>query len=269
MALGARSWKSEAGRHLLALLDRFLEAAGRAGKRRALQKVGERLEDEAGKAFREQGTAFEGAVEDGADVAAATEAALSAGTPRMSRAVQVAVEGALEAGGQALAAEYGISFSLKNPRAVEYVRGYGAQLVTKVNDTTRAEIRDIVKRGTEEGWSYDQIAEEITDRFAEFAEGKPQLHIDSRAHLVAVTETGNAYEEGNRIVAQEMAAAGLTMEKKWLTVGDDRVSEGCRTIEAAGWIPLDEQFPSGHERPLRFPGCRCDCLYRRVRSEAK
>jgi hypothetical protein len=93
--------------------------------------------------------------------------------------------------------------------------------------------------------------------------GMPQQHIDSRAHLVAVTETGNAYAEGQLEVAQELAAAGIEMEKAWITVGDDRVTEGCRENEAAGWIGLDDPFPSGHQRPLRFPGCRCDLLTRR------
>lgn len=61
--------------------------------------------------------------------------------------------------------------------------------------------------------------------------------------------------------------AGLEMEKSWLTVGDSRVSEGCAANAAAGWIGLEEEFPSDgtydRQRPPRFPGCRCDILYRR------
>jgi hypothetical protein len=98
------------------------------------------------------------------------------------------------------------------------------------------------------------------------AVGKPQQHIDSRAHLIAVTELGNAFEDGSLGAARRMAAMGLEMEKKWLTVGDQRVSEGCRTNQAAGWIPIDRPFPSGHDRPLRFPGCRCTAQYQRKRS---
>jgi hypothetical protein len=53
------------------------------------------------------------------------------------------------------------------------------------------------------------------------------------------------------------------MEKRWLTVGDDRVSDGCKDNQRAGWIALNDAFPSGDDRPLRFPGCRCVVQYRR------
>ena len=41
-------------------------------------------------------------------------------------------------------------------------------------------------------------------------------------------------------------------------------SDGCDENAAAGWLPLAAAFPSGHQRPLRFPGCRCDLLMRAV-----
>jgi hypothetical protein len=127
----------------------------------------------------------------------------------------------------------------------------------------------LIARAIEAGRSYDEIAEDIQSQFKHYYEPgsywafdapRPQGHIDSRAHLIAVTESGQAYVEGNLIVGRDLAAAGLPMEKKWLTVGDNRVSQGCQENEAAGWIPLDELFPSGHDAPLRFPGCRCDVL---------
>lgn len=113
------------------------------------------------------------------------------------------------------------------------------------------------------------MAREISSRFEEFAVGKPQQHIDSRAHLVAVTETAEAYEEGNRIAAKQIQQQGITMEKFWLTVKDNRVSDGCDENMDAGWIGIDEAFPSGHQRPPRFPGCRCDTLYRRKPQEGE
>jgi uncharacterized protein with gpF-like domain len=163
----------------------------------------------------------------------------------------------------------GISFDLKNPRAVNYLRDYGAKLVTKINETTRETLQTLIAQGAEEGWSYKRTASEIISRFEEFAIGKPQEHIDSRAHLIAITETGNAYEEGNRITAKDLQDAGIEQEKFWSTVGDDRVSDGCRENEDANWIGIDEEFPSGHQRPMRFPGCRCIALYRRKEGDLK
>lgn len=156
------------------------------------------------------------------------------------------------------------AFDLSNPRAVAYIEEFGALRVTQINETTRDEIHDIVTQGTREGWSYDRVARAINQRFREFRVGKPQEHIKSRGHLVAVTELGNAYEAGNQVVVQDLSDGGLDMEKKWLTVGDDRVSDGCRENESEGWIPVEQAFLSGHDRPLRFPGCRCTALYRRA-----
>jgi len=89
------------------------------------------------------------------------------------------------------------------------------------------------------------MAKAISDRYGMFRVGQPQLHIDSRAHLIAVQEAGQAFEYGNMVVAQDLRNAGLEMEKSYLTVGDDRVSELCRGNEADGWIPLDQSFSSG------------------------
>lgn len=167
---------------------------------------------------------------------------------------------------QIASAQVDYAFDLRNPRAVAYIEQFGAQRVTQINETTRSEIHSIVQQGTAEGWSYDRVARAINRRFREFAVGRPQQHIDSRGHLVAVTELGNAYEAGNAIVIDDLIAGGLAMEKKWLTVGDDRVSAGCQANQAEGWIPYAQAFVSGHQRPLRFPGCRCTALYRRQRA---
>lgn len=156
-----------------------------------------------------------------------------------------------------------MAFNLDHPLAVSYLQEFGAKLV-RTNETTRRYIRTLLTDGLERGWSYDKMARAISDRFVEFAVGRPQEHIDSRAHLVAVTEVGNAYEHGNRVVAVSLREMGLDMEKSWLTVGDERVcSEACEANQAQGWIHIDEPFQSGHMQPLAHPACRCTTLYRR------
>ncbi len=154
-----------------------------------------------------------------------------------------------------------LSFNLKNPRAVQYLTKNAALKVTAINDVTRKEIARIVTKGVEEGASYAKMARDIKGKFDEFSVKKPQLHIRNRAELVSVTETANAYGEGNYIFAQDLADKGLVMIKAWQTVGDDRVSDECADNEAAGWIPQAELFPSGDEHEPRFPGCRCSVLY--------
>ena len=213
------------------------------------------------------------------------DSALEATRGEFLAAVRTALEGAMEEGIAEAVVEiehsavseadgddepylYGfLRFDLSNPRAVEYLDRRGAALVTRVNETTRGYIRTVVRDGVERGESYNQMADRLISRFAEFAVGKPQHHIDSRAHLIAITEVGEAYSEGNLLVGQSIQAAGITMEKSWETTGDGRVSDGCLENEAAGWIPIDDVFPSGHERPLRFPGCRCVLMQRTTRDD--
>ena len=179
--------------------------------------------------------------------------------------IEEAAEAALAAAAKHRVAEFGVSFSfdLKNPRAVQAIKDRGAAAVANIDATTRDEIARIITQGMEEGYNYQKVARQIVAKYEEFGIGKPQAHIRNRAELIAVTEAAEAYETGNRLVIDEMGAVGLEMEKQWSTVGDDKVSAGCRENSQAGWIPVDQPFPSGHQHAPRFPGCRCATLYRR------
>ena len=270
---------------LLALADRFLEAATVASKWRNLGKAVRRLENQLRKVFARQHAALKRGLrgrlvgrEAGSGGARLREAltlddwlaifdlATGESTPVFFEALQGGIGRALDLGALALIREFGVdvTFSLLQPRAVAYLDAHGYGLISQIDAVTRGNIATIVSNGTAEGWSYDRIAQEISTLYREMAIGKPQQHIASRAHLIAVTEMGNGYEEGSRQVVDELAASGLRMEKRWLTVHDERVSDGCKANEAEGWIALAQAFASGHERPLRFPGCRCTALYRRA-----
>ncbi len=156
----------------------------------------------------------------------------------------------------------GFSFGLDDPRAVQFLENWGAKMVSAVNDETERILKHIVTRGVEAGDSYDRVAKTIKGRFKEFAIGKPQHHIQSRAHLGAVTESANAYGQGNYYYAREIEREGIHLEKKWDTSKDDLVSDGCQENEDAGWIPIGDQFPSGDDCEPRFPGCRCAVINR-------
>lgn len=176
---------------------------------------------------------------------------------------------AISAGATEVLAQLSITdaFDLPNPRAAGYAENYAAELVSKINDTTKQQLRKIIADGIEQGKSYNQIAKELRTRYQQFHTPSPLKHIQDRATLIATTELGNAYEAGNEATVKQLQDGGLTMEVSWLTVNDDRVSDECRSNQAAGWIPFGDAFPSGHQRPLAHPGCRCTALYRRKPSE--
>lgn len=195
----------------------------------------------------------------------ALEAAYHATFADFLAPIEEAAGAAIAAAARHRVAEFGVDFSfdLKNPRAIAAIKDRAAAAVTEIDATTREEIARIISQGMEDGYNYQKVARQIVAKYDEFGVGKPQAHIRNRAELIAVTEAAEAYETGNRLVIDEMTAVGLEMEKSWSTVGDERVSAGCRANSQAGWIPVDEPFPSGHQHPPRFPGCRCATLYRR------
>lgn len=153
--------------------------------------------------------------------------------------------------------DFGITWNLENPRAVEYARQHAAAQVRRINDTTRDYLNSLITRAVEEGWSYDRLSAAIDGRFAEFAGG--------RSRRIAVFELGDAYEAGQDVMVGELKAAGLEMEQKWLTARDSKVRPSHRENEAAGWIDVEKQFPSGDSRPPTDPGCRCTRQIRRKR----
>ena len=148
---------------------------------------------------------------------------------------------------------FGIDFNVTTPEIKTYLFNYGARLITQVNATTKERIRDITIAGLDKNLTWSQIARKIRASF--------QLFSPRRAKLIAVTEIGNAYQEGSLSLAKQ---AGGNVEKRWITVGDDRVSKGCVANQNDGWIPINDAFSSRHQRPLRFPGCRCTTGYRIV-----
>lgn len=159
------------------------------------------------------------------------------------------------------------AFGVENPLVQSWLTSHVAEMVAEINLTTKADIGLIVSSGYENNRTYNQIAKDIKSKYSEYAIGKPQQHIQSRAHLVAVTEIGNAYEQGSAmLVEEELIAAGLNVEKSWHHVGDARVSEGCELNGNDGWIDYHAAHSSGDMHPLRFPGCRCVELYRRDKS---
>lgn len=85
-----------------------------------------------------------------------------------------------------------------------------------------------------------------------------QKLLRERKKTIAATEQRFATSEANRIIAESRGQ----QYKVWITVGDERVSDIDQANEAAGWIPIDEAFPSGDQQPPSHPNCRCTVAYR-------
>lgn len=194
--------------------------------------------------------------------AAATSAAFSADLETAILEALIFGGGELLTSLQADELDLGISWNLQNPRAVAYARMHAAVQVARIDDTTQTYLNSLISQALEEGWSYDRLSAAIGAKFVEFATGGD----NPRSRRVAVYELGDAYEAGNEMAARALIAAGLEIEKKWSTVGDDKVRPTHRENQAAGWIAFDDTYPSGDSRPPTDSGCRCATLYRRKKA---
>jgi hypothetical protein len=69
-------------------------------------------------------------------------------------------------------------------------------------------------------------------------------------------------KEGNA-VAEKLEQMGLPQEKSWRASPDEKTCPICRGNQDAGWIPLHDPFPSGHQMAPAHMKCRCRTLKRR------
>lgn len=154
----------------------------------------------------------------------------------------------------------GISFTVKHPEATRYMQNltdiHLSQRYGSIGATTRRNIIDIVAEGVATGDSYTALAKRIREQ------GKAGVFSPARAEMIAVNQMASAYEEGKAIVADEaQRIVGDIMMVAWQTVNDGRVTPECHANQNAGWIPKGTMFPSGHDKPPRFPRCRCAGKY--------
>ena len=244
-------------------IDRLEEAIATAQKERALGPLERRLARLMRRMFREQKNYLLKQAKGGQIAASLDRVGFAALMADVERKAAELMTQAFERG-RALAdrdlaeAEDGYLDGVKLQMARR-----AAERIAGINDTTRGIIRELIELAQKEQWSYTKLAARIRAAFAEFARPAAQRHIRDRAELVAITEMGQAFVDGQIDATTKLILRGAQIEKAWLTVGDDRVSAGCRANDAAGWIPFAQAFPSGHAAPLRFPGCRCALQTRR------
>lgn len=116
------------------------------------------------------------------------------------------------------------------------------------DETTLGRLRNALADSYSSGGTADDIEQALKDTVAEFS--------TKRAAMIAQTEVNDAYNYGRRELADE---AGMN-EKAWDPDGE--ACEVCEDNVAAGWIPIDEDFPSGDDGPTAHPNCDCSLSFR-------
>lgn len=110
-----------------------------------------------------------------------------------------------------------VDWSLLSEEAVDYVREYAFDLISRLDDTTRDEVRTAIERwlrGDQELESLKAAMEEIFNN-------------PVRAEMIAQTESTRAYHEG---AERRWKEAGVT-KQRWRSVRDSLVSDICRELD--------------------------------------
>lgn len=153
-------------------------------------------------------------------------------------------------------AQFGISFDLEHPLAVEYLQTDRPLILSKISNTTKEQVKPFLLEAAATGESPQALAKKLSDEF---------LFSEQRALMIASHEVGTAYEYGNFVPMLDAKARGLKSEKAWLTVGDDRVTPTHTENQDDGWIDIEEAFSgTGDQMPPASdnPRCRCTQLLR-------
>jgi len=194
-----------------------------------------------------------------------------------------------ERGGKAgvTAVPSGIAFDITNPRAVEFMERFGAELVTNITEETMNGIRAIMVDAFKNGEGGYKAARSLRSsvglterqglalqryRRGLEAEGLPSTLVDKRvnryytklnnyrAERIARTELNRAANHGELEGWRQLADKGYidrdTSRKCWMSSGLPNMCAECEAAEGQ-CVPLNEPFSIGVDAPGAHPSCGC------------
>ena len=136
--------------------------------------------------------------------------------------------------GDASLAGVPVAFDLESEHIQELLDDLAGE-IKNIAETTRDDIRRLIGKQSEEGWSNEELGRRIREM--------GEINSRSRAVMIARTETGNAY---NRSAILAYREGGVTHVD--VLDGDD--DEPCASANGSRWT-LDE----AEANPLGHPNC--------------
>ena len=165
-------------------------------------------------------------------------------TGGMSADYSKALEAALTSGYEGLALENASEGEMGADPIAEYLREHSLQKLTgNIAAETTKQLRNAMAEAYEDGADYEEMKDAIKGVFERFS--------DVRAGMIAQTESNNAYNAGRKQLGQDL---GFN-EKAWNP--DGMACLMCLENVAAGWIPMEDFFPSGDDAPTAHVNCDC------------
>lgn len=151
-----------------------------------------------------------------------------------------------------IAADLGIAWDVLHPGLLDYTQREAAWLITRVTDTTKQAVRDVLAAGLEAGEGIDALAARI--RASDMAFGP------ARSVLIARTETTRVTNGVQQeTLARYAAEQGVTITKTWVATMDGRTRDEHRALHGVT-VDVDALFPNELKAPGE-PNCRCTLVY--------
>lgn len=154
---------------------------------------------------------------------------------------RAAVKGAIQVGFDV----QGITKQLDRA-ALAYAKERGGELIKDLAGTTEDDMRDLLARAVEEGYSPGELQDAV-ERAGSFGE--------ARAETIARTELAFAHVQGN---VAGWKASGLVVRKRSILGDLHDVEDICDETADAGVVDMDEDFVEGYDFPPYHPNCVCD-----------
>lgn len=136
--------------------------------------------------------------------------------------------------------------------AAAYARIRAAESVTGLDDVTRDLVKEIIAKGIEDQKGVSEIVADLKRLFGDMS--------TTRARSIANTETNLAVSTA---AYAKIKSIGLNYKR---AIASPDACPICLRNQAAGAIPVDQPFPSGHMYTPFHPG-RCRCAVTGVRDE--
>lgn len=203
------------------------------------------------------------------------------------------IESAFYEGGEAQLGELGkilgtgVKFDLTSPEAIAWIKKYGAEQIKLIDTGTKATIREITRRGLEEGLNPREQMKAIKENIGllpqhskavqnykrtmldagmdpatveKLAAKKAAQLLRYRAYTIGLTESHTATNEGSRQVTESAVERGIISKdeyaNEWLTAADSRRCSKCGEMQGKR-AEIGGDFAGDGRGPPLHPRCRC------------
>lgn len=139
-----------------------------------------------------------------------------------------------------------MDYTLTNAIAAKWASKYAFDLIKGINDTTTNVLQSIFKTFVDTpGMTIGDVVKLLP-------------YNESRALLIATTETTRIYSQANLLAGQALKKEypDVRVIQTWFTNRDDRVCDLCAPLHGKE-VELGELFDGAYEGPPAHVGCRC------------